>query len=52
VVSSVGYAGLLAGPPLIGLLAELATLRAALLLPAVLCAAALALAPALDGRRA
>jgi predicted MFS family arabinose efflux permease len=50
-VSSVGYAGFLAGPPIIGLLAEMLTLRVALLLPALLCAAALALVPALGRRR-
>ncbi len=49
--SSVGYAGFLVGPPLIGLLAELLTLRTALLLPALLCAGALALVPALGRGR-
>jgi MFS family permease len=49
-VSTTGYAGFLAGPPIIGLLAELLSLRLALLLPAALCAGALALVPALAAR--
>ena len=36
-VSTTGYAGFMAGPPLIGLLSELGTLRGALLLPGSLC---------------
>ena len=44
-VSAMGYVGFLAGPPAIGGLAELFTLRGALLLPVVLCALAAALAP-------
>jgi hypothetical protein len=39
-VSTVGYAGFLAGPPLIGLLADVTSLRAALVPVAVLCAVA------------
>jgi MFS family permease len=49
-VVSAGYAGFLVGPPTIGLLAELLKLRAALLLPAALCAGALVLAGTLAGR--
>jgi MFS family permease len=49
-VASAGYAGFLVGPPAIGLLAELLGLRTALLLPALLCAAALALVAGLAGR--
>lgn len=45
-VSTTGYTGFMVGPPLIGLLAELGTLRAALLLPALLCLLAAALSPA------
>lgn len=45
-VSGTGYLGFLAGPPLVGLLAELAGLRSALLLVAVLCALAALLAGA------
>jgi MFS family permease len=44
-VSAMGYVGFLAGPPAIGGLAELFTLRGALLLPVALCALAAALAP-------
>lgn len=51
-VASAGYAGFLVGPPTIGLLAELLELRAALLLPAALCAGALLLAGTLAGRPA
>jgi MFS family permease len=43
-VSTVGYAGFLLGPPLIGLLAEATNLRAALLLVCALCLVAAALA--------
>ncbi|MGH2960727.1 MAG: MFS transporter, partial [Solirubrobacterales bacterium] len=43
-VSTVGYLGFLAGPPVIGLLAEATGLRAALLLVCVLCLIAAALA--------
>ncbi len=43
-VSAVGYLGFLAGPPAIGGLSELAGLRAALVLVAVLCLVAAALA--------
>jgi predicted MFS family arabinose efflux permease len=43
-VSTVGYAGFLSGPPLIGLLAEGTSLRAALLLVCALCLVAAALA--------
>jgi hypothetical protein len=45
-VSTVGYLGFLAGPPLIGSLADASSLRAALSLVAVLC-----LAAAVAGRR-
>jgi MFS family permease len=50
-VSTTGYAGFMAGPPLIGLLAEVSSLRVALLLPAVLCLVAIVLAPATGARR-
>jgi MFS family permease len=43
-VSTVGYAGFLLGPPVIGLLAEATSLRAALLLVCTLCVLAAALA--------
>jgi predicted MFS family arabinose efflux permease len=43
-VSTVGYTGFLAGPPVIGLLAEATGLRAALLLVCALCLIAAALA--------
>ena len=43
-VASAGYVGFLVGPPAIGLVAELVELRAALLLPALLCGGALLLA--------
>ena len=43
-VSAVGYLGFLAGPPAIGGLSELAGLRAALVLVALLCLVAAALA--------
>jgi MFS family permease len=43
-VSTVGYAGCFLGPPLIGLLAEATSLRAALLLVGALCLVAAALA--------
>ncbi|WP_026402683.1 hypothetical protein [Actinomadura rifamycini] len=39
-VATMGYAGFLAGPPLLGLVAAAASLRLALLLVAVLCAVA------------
>ncbi len=45
-VSAMGYFGFVTGPPVVGLLAELVGLRSALLLVAVLCAAAAALAGA------
>jgi MFS family permease len=45
-VSAMGYLGFLAGPPAVGLLAELLGLRSALLLVAVLCAVAATLAGA------
>jgi MFS family permease len=45
-VSGTGYLGFIAGPPLIGLLAELTGLRSALLLVVVLCLLAAALAGA------
>lgn len=44
-VSAVGYCGFLAGPTSVGGLSELAGLRTALLLVAILCATAAALAP-------
>lgn len=49
-VASAGYAGFLVGPPAIGLFAELFELRAALLLPALLCGGALALVGGLAAR--
>lgn len=48
-VSAMGYVGFLAGPPAIGGLAELFSLRGALLLPVALCALAAALAPRVRG---
>ena len=45
-VSAVGYLGFLAGPPTIGGIAELAGLRAGLVLLVVLCGAAALLGPA------
>ena len=45
-VSGTGYLGFIAGPPLVGLLAELAGLRSALLLVAVLSTLAAVLAGA------
>jgi MFS family permease len=42
-VSSVGYIGFVVGPPLIGGIAELVSLRAALLVVVVVCIAASAL---------
>jgi cyanate permease len=45
-VSGTGYLGFIAGPPLVGLLAELAGLRSALLLVAILCTLAALLAGA------
>lgn len=45
-VSTTGYAGFMVGPPLIGLLADVGTLRSALLLPALLCLLAAALSGA------
>ena len=50
-VSTVGYAGFLAGPPTIGLLAEGIGLRAALVPVCFLCLVAAALAPHLGSRR-
>lgn len=49
-VSTVGYVAFLTGPPLIGALAELVGLRAALLAPLVLLGVAAALSPAAAGR--
>jgi len=46
-VSAIGYTGFLAGPPLIGLLAELGGLRGALILAVAACVLAAALASAL-----
>ena len=46
-VSAIGYTGFLAGPPLIGLLAELGDLRSALALAISACAVAALLATAL-----
>jgi MFS family permease len=50
-VSAVGYLGFLAGPPAIGGLSELAGLRTALLLVAVLCLVAAALATSVRAPR-
>lgn len=50
-VSTVGYAGFLAGPPLIGLLAGATSLRAALVPVAALCVLAAALAAAVGWHR-
>jgi len=47
-VSTAGYAGFMAGPPLIGFLAEAGSLRTALLLPAALSLLAAVLATALS----
>jgi predicted MFS family arabinose efflux permease len=47
-VSTVGYTGFLLGPPLIGLVAELASLRSALLIVCALCVAAAGLASQMD----
>jgi MFS family permease len=47
-VSTTGYAGFMVGPPLIGLLAELGTLRGALLLPGLLCLLAATLSRAVQ----
>jgi MFS family permease len=47
-VSTVGYTGFLAGPPVIGLVAELVGLRSALLIVCVLCIVAAALTSQLD----
>jgi MFS family permease len=47
-VSTVGYGGFLAGPPVIGLVGEAFTLRAGLAVVVVLCLAIAALAPRLD----
>jgi hypothetical protein len=49
-VSTLGYAGLLSGPPTIGLLAGAVGLRAALGLVVALCALAAALAGAVGSR--
>jgi hypothetical protein len=43
-VSTVGYGGLLVGPPVIGLLANATDLRVALVLGCLLCGVAAALA--------
>lgn len=51
-VSTVGYMGFLSGPAVIGLLAESAGLRAALVLVPVLCLVAALLTPHIGGRRA
>jgi MFS family permease len=48
-VSATGYAGFLAGPPLVGGLAELGGLRLGIAAVAVLCLMAALLAPAVDG---
>jgi predicted MFS family arabinose efflux permease len=45
-VTTAGYSGFMIGPPIIGLVAELTSLRVALLLPAALCLAAALLSPA------
>ncbi len=45
-VSTIGYIAFLTGPPLIGAVAEIAGLRAALLLPLALLLCAAALSPA------
>ena len=45
-VSALGYCGFLAGPPAVGGVAELAGLRAGLVVVALLCAVATLLAPA------
>jgi MFS family permease len=50
-VSTTGYGGFIVGPAVIGLLAELSSLRAALLLPLALCLIAAFLAPALRSGR-
>jgi predicted MFS family arabinose efflux permease len=47
-VSTVGYTGFLLGPPVIGLVAELASLRSALLIVCALCVVAAALASQMD----
>jgi predicted MFS family arabinose efflux permease len=47
-VTTTGYSGFMVGPPVIGLVAELTSLRAALLLPVALCLVAAALAPAVS----
>jgi MFS family permease len=47
-VSTAGYTGFLAGPPVIGLVAELTGLREALLIVCALCLVAAALASGLD----
>ena len=44
VVTTTGYTGFLAGPPLVALLAEVSSLRASLALVGVLCLGAAALA--------
>jgi MFS family permease len=49
-VSTIGYAGFLAGPPLIGFLADGVGLRLALILVCVLCIVAAALAPQIGHR--
>ncbi len=53
-VTTIGYAGMLLGPPIIGGLAQLTTLRTALILPSLLAAlAAATVGPAIrSGRRA
>jgi MFS family permease len=51
-VSTVGYGGLLIGPPVIGVLADATDLRAALALACLLCGVAAALAPHLARARA
>jgi hypothetical protein len=47
-VSTAGYTGFLAGPPLIGLVAEAVGLRSALVIVCALCVVAAALASQLD----
>jgi hypothetical protein len=50
-VSTIGYTGFLAGPPLIGAIAELTSLPAALAVLPLLAAAMALLAPLTDTRR-
>jgi MFS family permease len=50
-VTTTGYSGFMVGPPVIGFVAEAASLRAALALPIVLCLIAAVLAPTLGKSR-